>query len=279
MGKEIVLNMGDLRRLIKESSKNEFKPVMGDGVEKDNKSNNEKTYKDIENKIKGFDGGVKKDSKKNELPSKEDYNRTTLDYTPRVEPSKEYKERVEAQAKGYTSKMEEDNDIEKAAQFDEDGKILKQFKDSSNKINKEKSDLAHSGLQARELPKQESKTLYESQKLTPKKLTFKRKEFLNESHMLSCIPEAYKLAGQKIYMVDASDNEYLVECIRDEKNDCIETIVSSYRNLKKMNEQIERINNLFDYKSNTTSGRSNSTTQLNEEQQFKEIMNKLRSNK
>ena len=43
-----------------------------------------------------------------------------------------------------------------------------------------------------------------------------------------------------------------------------------------MNEQIERINNLFDYKSNTTSGRSNGTTQLNEEQQFKEIMNKLK---
>ena len=55
MGKEIVLNMGDLRRLIKESSKNEFKPVLGSNVEKDNKSNNDKTYKETETKIKNFE--------------------------------------------------------------------------------------------------------------------------------------------------------------------------------------------------------------------------------
>lgn len=278
MGKEIVLNMGDLRRFIKESSKNEFKPVLGSNVEKDNKSNNDKTYKETETKIKNFDGKVKKEEKKTLAP-KEDYNRTSLDYTPKNEPSKEYKEKVEAQAKGYTSKLEQENDIEKNAQFDEDGKILKHFKDSSEEINKKKAELAHSGLQARELEKPKTNTLYEGKTLVPKKLTFKRKEFLNEAHMLSCIPETYKQHGQKIYMIDASENEYLVECIKDDKNNTIETSVVSYRNQRKMNEQYNRINSLFDYKQGTTSGRSTNTTSLNEEQQFKELMDKMRNKK
>lgn len=275
MGKEIVMNMGDLRRLISESSKNEFKPVIGDNVEKNNKSNSEKTYKETEKKIKNYDGGVKEDKKT--LSSKTDYNRTTLDYTPRTEPDKSYKEKVEAQVKGYTSKMEQENGIEKNAEFDENGKILKQFKDSSNKMNDEKNEIAHSGLQARELPKPKSNTLYEGKYLVPKKLTFKRKEFLNESHMLSIIPEAYKIDGQRIYMVDSSENEYLVECIKNEDTGLIETEVVSFRNQRLMNEQIERINQLFNYKHNTTSGRSTLKTNLNENEQFKNIMDKVRN--
>lgn len=277
MVKEKVITVGELRRFIKESSKNEFNPVLGVGVEKDNKSNNEKTYKETERKIKDFDGGLS-DEKFAPLPPKEDYNRTTLDYTPRVEPSKEYKERVEAQAKGYTSKMEEKNGIEKSDQYDKEGKILKQFKDSSEKINKEKTELAHSGLQARELEKAAPKTLYENKKPVTKKLTFKR-EFLSESNMISKIPDVYKVDGQRIHMVDSANNEYIVECRKNEDNGLVEPFVVSFKNERLMNEQMDRINKLFEYKNGTTAGRTSKTTSLNEEQQFKCLMDSVRGKK
>ena len=47
---------------------------------------------------------------------KTDYNRTTLDSKFDVEPSKEYKDRVHAQAKGYTSVDAEKNKIEKTGE-------------------------------------------------------------------------------------------------------------------------------------------------------------------
>ena len=43
--------VSDLRRFIKESA-NEFKPVMGKDVAKDNQKNNEKAYKDMEKEAK-----------------------------------------------------------------------------------------------------------------------------------------------------------------------------------------------------------------------------------
>jgi hypothetical protein len=50
----------ELRRVIKESS-NEFKPVMGRNVEKDNKKINVKAYQEIENETRNYDGGATKD--------------------------------------------------------------------------------------------------------------------------------------------------------------------------------------------------------------------------
>lgn len=274
---ELVYKMGDLRRLIMESSGKDFSPVLGKNVEKDNKSNNEKTYKEIKKKVNKFDGGLGEE-KKSELPPKEDYNRTTLDFNPRTEPDKAYKEKIEAQAKGYTSKLEQDNGIEKAAQFDKDGKILKQFKGSSDKINKEKSDLAHAGLTANKLPKAEPNTLYENNVPKPKRLRFSRTHFLDEAQMLARIPEEYKVNGQKIYMVDAHDNEYIVECTQSKFSGAIETNIISHTNKTALNEQMKRINELFQYKSDTTSGRNSVIKQdaLNEEQQFKKLMDKVR---
>ena len=112
----------DLKRMISESA-SEFKPVIGPNVTSDNKKNSEKAYKEAEKQAKDLDGGLK-DPKKGKLADKEDANRTTLDYNPRTEPDKNFKEKVKAQAKGYTSTMEEKNKIEKAAEFDEDGKIF-----------------------------------------------------------------------------------------------------------------------------------------------------------
>ena len=274
-----VFNVGVIRHLIAESSKSEFQPKLGPNVESDNKSNNDKAYKDAEKRAKDYDGGLAKEAKK-ELPKKEDFNRTTIDYNPRVEPDKAWKEKVEAQAKGYTSKMEEDNGIEKAAQFDDEGKIYKQFKDENDQIQKERNALGTSGLVSREMDKKGmpnlKPTMTESVTPKPKRLLFKHRRFMNESQMLQLIPEEYKKNGQTIYMQDAHNNEYIVECVQSQLTGTIETQVKSYVNKDKINEQMNRIQELFNYNTKTTGGRNVKNTQLNETQEFRNLMNKLK---
>jgi hypothetical protein len=271
-------NVGYLKRLIAESSKNEFKPVLGPNVESDNKSNNGKSYKDAEKRAKDYDGGLGKE-KERELPKKEDFNRTTLDYNPRIEPDKNWKEKVEAQAKGYTSKAEEENGIEKAAEFDDKGKLFNQFKNANKEIEKEKNALATSGLVSREMDKKgvtnKKPTMTESA-LKPKKLLFKHRRFLNESQMLQLIPEEMKKNGQVIHMEDAHNNEYVVECVESKLTGTIETHVTSYKNKEKMNEQMNRIQQLFDYNSRNTNGRNVNPSKLNEDVEFMNLMNMTR---
>lgn len=234
----------DLKRMISEA-KSEFNPMLGVNVENDNKKNNEQAYKDAEKKAKDFDGGLK-EPKKEKLADKTDANRTTLDYNPRTEPDKNFKDKVKAQAKGYTSTMEEKNGIEKAAEFDDDSRIFNQLTKSGDKLTKEKEDLAHSGLVSKNLPKEEKNAMYETT-LKPKRLVFKHTKFINESYMLSRIPEEYKKVGQIIHMKDMVGNEYIVECEKSSTG-FIETNIKSYSNKELVNEQVGRIFELMDYK-------------------------------
>ena len=269
---QLTIKVGDIRRLISESS-NEFKAKLGPNVEADDKKNNEKSYKDAQKRAKDFDGGLT-DTKKQPLPKKEDGNRTTLDYNPRTEPDKAYKERVQAQAEGYTSKLEKENGIEKVGDFEGNKNILKQFTDTSDALNKAKTDLAHSGLQAREFPKSnfEKKTMYESETPKAKRLLFKRTKFMNESQVLSRIPEKYKIDGQVIHMCDKFDNEYIVECVRSEKSGFIETNIVSHSNKTAMNEQVKRIHELMGFKTDT----NERYDQINENKAFGDLLDTTR---
>lgn len=267
--------VGDIKRIIAESAQ-EFDAKLGPSVKSDNKKNNEKSYKDTEKKVKDYDGGLQPD-KKGDLPEKADYNRTTLDYNPRTAPSKEFKDKVNAQLKGFTSKLEEENKIEKADVYDRDGKIGKQLKDASDKINDEKEALGTSGIQGHNLKtdgKTEKKeTMYENKKPAAKRLVFKHTKFLNESQMLSRIPEEYKRDGQVIYMKDANDNEYMVECSKSTNTGLIEVDVVSYKNDKLMSEQLNRINELMDYETPATYAPSSMQTRIDESKKFGDIMN------
>ena len=66
------ISVSDLKKLIVEK-KDEFKAVIGDGVEADNKKNNNKSYKDSEKRT-----GAKEVTMKHNLPKKEDGNRQEL---------------------------------------------------------------------------------------------------------------------------------------------------------------------------------------------------------
>ena len=274
---QISYKVGDLKRIIAEQT-SEFKPVLGPNVISDNKKNNDKSYKDAEKAAKDYDGGLQPE-KKGELPEKTDGNRTTLDYNPRTEPDKSFKDKVDAQAKGYTSKLEMDNDIEKVGEFDKDGKIKKQFTDASDKINKVKKDLADSGIQGHNLKDEnkEKNTMYEQAKPKAKRLEFKHTKFLNEAHMLNRIPEEYKKDGQKIYMKDSVGNEYIVECTKSEATGFIETNVVGYNNPKLLAEQKERIEKLFDYETSKEFAPTTAKQRIEENRSFQEIMDLSRS--
>ena len=265
----------DLKRMISESA-SEFKPVIGPHVTSDNKKNSEKAYKEAEKQAKDFDGGLK-DPKKGKLADKEDANRTTLDYNPRTEPDKNFKERVKAQAKGYTSTMEEKNKIEKAAEFDEDGKIFNQLTKSSDELNKQKEDLAHSGLVSQNLPKQKKNTMYETA-LKPKRLVFKHTRFVNESYMLSRIPEEYKKDVQIIHMKDMNGNEYVVEC-QASSTGYIETNIKGYSNKELMNEQIKRISELMGYKTGDNLTESVKQSRADNDKNFENMFDIIRGAK
>lgn len=274
--KEYSYRVGDLKKLIRESS-NEFKPVLGSNVTRDNKKNNDKSYKDSEKRAKDFDGGLK-EPKKTELPKKEDANKTTLDYNPVNDPDKEYKERIKAQANGYTSKLEQDNKIDKIGEFDKNKDIEKQFSDSRDELDDKKTEIQRSGLTARNLPKSAfDKNHLNEGAPKPKRLIFKHTRFLNENQVLVRIPEEYKVDGQRIYMKDGYDNEYIVECSKS-KTGYVETNIVNYNNQKVLNEQVNRIHELFDYKSSNNFGKASYSDRVNESANFIDIMNNVRNN-
>lgn len=269
-----VINVGMFKKSIKEGA-NEFKAIIGAGVETENKKNNEKSYKDAEKRAKDYDGGLNKE-KTREIDRSDDINRTTLDYTPTGKVDDKYKKRIKAQAKGYTSELEEKNGIEKNGDFDDDSKIYNSLKNNAKERNKAKSDLEHSGIVSSNLPKKEKNTMYESKTLSPKRLVFKKTTFINEKQVLSRIPEEYKVDGQKIYMKDSKGNEYIVECAKCNYNGRIETTIVNYNNQTILNEKINRMKELFEYDSVKAYGNSNANMRVNESKNFNDLMNHAR---
>ena len=269
-----VINVGAFRKSLKEGT-SEFKARLGAGVETENKKNNDKSYKEASKRAKDYDGGLGKITKK-EIDRSDDNNRTTLDYTTKGKVDDKYTKRVKAQAKGYTSELEEKNGIEKNGEFDDDSRIYNSFKKNATERNKAKEDLEHSGIASSKLPTNPKNTMYENKTLTPKRLVFKKTTFVNEKQVLSRIPEEYKIDGQKIFMKDSKGNEYIVECAKCEYNGNIETIITNYNNQTILNEKLNRMKELFDYDSVKAYGSTNKDMRVNESKNFNNLMNHAR---
>ena len=205
--KEFVTTVGEMKKIIAESS-NEFKAKLGTGVESKEKEINGKAYSDAKKSAKDFDGGLSDEvGEKKAKFEKNDANRTTLDYEPE-NATPEYKKRIHAQAKGYTSTAEMNNGIEKTGDFSDNENIYKGLKKSGEELQNNEKEFKKSGLQAREWPDKvfekenmyESKdgfdmrqminrvksfeTLKEQNTTSIKTVHFKKTEFLNESHMI-----------------------------------------------------------------------------------------------
>lgn len=278
---EQTLTVKALKELIAESS-NEFKAVLGPNVESENKSNSGKAYSDAKKRAKDYDGGL---SKEVEIAKyeKNDGNKTTLDYTPE-NASDDYKKRVHAQVKGYSSVQEMENDIEKIDNFEDNDKIYQAIKKSGQEMHDNEENFKKTGLQASKMPKDtfkkgemyESKdgfdmrnlinTLKESsnkgertfiEKPSVKTVYFKKTSFLNEGHMVSRIPDEFKNEGTQFKMKDKHGTEYLVEWSNGKAN------ILNRNHKQKIDETLNAYSHLSSYKGEEYNI-SNNKTRINE---------------
>lgn len=244
--------------LVKESS--ESKPVIGKGVIKTDAKNNVKAVEDIMKQAKEYDH-VSEDKRDTNTELGKDMNKTTLDVEFSNEPSKEYKERVKAQAHGFASVNDEKNSSSKDnPSLDYEGN--KNFYNNVEKNAKErteyKSEYHHSGLKSHNLPKEDTKikTVFKESKVM-KRLVFKNTVFLNEENVKKRVPEDYKIDENRFYMKDSIGNEYLVECHKDRDFNFVHTDATLVKASPKLvNEELERIKALTSYSSNKYLGES-----------------------
>lgn len=265
---ERVYTINELKTLISESA-SQFKAKIGDGVDSSNKKENKKTYSDTKSKVKNFDGGGDEYKENRNLPKKEDGNKTTLDNLIDGDISKETEDRLKSQASGYTSTLEKKNGIEKIGEFSD--KTYNQFKQAGKEISKNIETAKSSGLTASKAPKGTFKKndLYgESKKISV--LNFKNTTFLNESQMISRIPDEYKFEGNRFKVKDSDSNEFIVEWKEGEAS------ILSYENKKKLNESIAKFQKLSAYSSKTQFKNSTSQSRLNESKEFGKILDKAR---
>lgn len=269
---EQIISVKALKNLISESS-NEFKAKIGPNVESEDKKNNGKAYSDAKKRAKDYDGGLSKEVGEEKAKfEKKDGNKTLLDYNPE-NASDDYKKRVHAQMKGYTSVAEMENGIEKCGDFSDNDNIYKGIKKSGEEMHKNEEDFKASGLQANKMPRKtfvkgemyESKEgvdmrnmintlkeasympkpiLKENAKL--KTVYFKKTTFLNEEHMTSRIPDEFKNEGEQFKMKDKNGTEYIVEWNHGKAE------ILSYENKQKINETMEKFHHITNYKSNMT---------------------------
>lgn len=264
----IKIKVGDLRRTIKEA--NEFKPVVfGDD---ETKKINNKAYSDITKETSKYDGGLTKSNRKigGGIGATDNKGMHDLTYDSINKP---FQDRVKSQMKGYTSKDAEDNhknDDFGNATFDDNGKIYDAAKDHAKAVKQGKDTAAEIGLTGSKLKQSDiednDKTMYENKKI--KRLTFKT-QFISEGHMLSKVPDELKVEGKRFIMKDTADNEYLVEWSNREPK------VTKKVNMTLVNEQKNRIKELWGYKS-PESSHSTSSFRVQENKGFTDMVNRAR---
>jgi len=267
---ERTLKVADIRKVIREANetKNEFKPVYGKDVVSKNKMINTDAYKEIEKATKNYDGGVK-NSKKDVSAVTPANNRgmSDLEYD---SISKPFKDKVKSQLKGYTSKEAEElhkNDPFGNATFNDNEDILKHAREAKKEHDKTKTDGLVGSKYKKETEELRS-TIGESKKIS--RIKFKRTEFLSEGHMLSKIPDEYKVKNRRFIMEDSCDNRYIIEW-NDEK-----PIVEKCLNERLVNEEINKIKSLYNYHSSDYYVKTTPISRVNEGNEFSNMLDRAR---
>lgn len=278
--------IGDLKERIRENAeksksvskksvleaKNEFEPVFGKNVPQDNKKINSQAYSDIKKETGNYDGGLNGRNSKKGVSVTPANNRgmSDLDYD---SVSKPFKEKVKSQIKGYTSTENEKlhkNDEFGNAYYDSND-LSKDIADHAKEAKKESDKSKTDGLVGSKYKKEteeNSDTMFESKKIS--KIQFKHTQFLSEGHMLSKVPDEFKVEGKRFIMKDTADNEYLVEWTDKKPN------VTKKLNKTLVNEEMNRIKSLYGYKSKDYFTTTNPTTRVNENKEFSDMLNKAR---
>lgn len=242
--------IGELLQINEESARNEFKPKFGNGAER-NSNNNDKAVKEIIKNASELDKDAQREDKpvkpKVEFP---DYNKTTLDVNFEYEPDDAWKERVKAQVEGYPSvQNKEKNGYDQSLGFDGNENFYKARKEMSKDRNDLDTIERESGLKAR-IKKDEidysNKTPFNEAKQI-KRLKFKNTIFLSESHLLSKVPEDYRIDENRFYMQDKTGTDYLIECKADPFGYVHMEVVNKF-NKQVINEELEKMKKLAGYR-------------------------------
>lgn len=254
-------SVSELKRIVAESA-DEFKPKFGlKDLQSDNKKINDKAYKDMEKETKSYDGGARNEKKNINYPFSDNRGMEDLQYD---NINDDFKKRVKSQMKGYVSvdaETKHKNDSYGNSEFNE----IKGIEDKAKELQKGKDVAKQIGLTSKEINKKDfednQKSVFENKVTT---IRFKNTTFITENHMLTKVPDNFKIEGKTFVMKDKVNNEYLVEWYE-------EPIVT---NRSKINEQKNRIQELFNYKrseSNTTN-----ESRLTEDKKFSDILGKAR---
>ena len=253
-------------------AKNEFEPVFGKNVPQDNKKINTQAYSDIKKETGKYDGGLGSDRHKKGESVTPANNRgmSDLDYD---SISKPFKDKVKSQLKGYTSAENEKlhkNDEFGNAYYDSNN-LSKDIADHAKEAKKEKDKSKTDGLVSskyKDETEKNSDSMFESKKIS--KIQFKHTQFLSEGHMLSKVPDEFKVEGKRFIMKDTADNEYLVEWTDKKPN------ITKKLNKTLVNEEMKRIKSLYGYKSKDYFTTTNSQSRMNESKEFSDMLNKAR---
>ena len=252
-------------------TKQEFEPVFGKNVPKDNKKINDDAYKEIKKEAGAYDGGLGAERKKGEsITTANNRGMSDLDYD---SISKPFKDKVKSQLKGYPSaeaeKMHKNDEFGNA--YYDSNNLSKDIANHAKEAKKEKDRSKTDGLVSskyKDETEKNSDTMFESKKIT--KLQFKHTQFLSEGHMLSKVPDELKVEGKRFIMKDTADNEYLVEWTAKKPN------VTKKINKTQVNEEMNRIKALYGYKSKDYFTTTNSQSRMNENKEFSDMINKAR---
>lgn len=252
-------------------TKNEFEPVFGKNVPKDNKKINSDAYKEITKETGAYDGGLSNETKKGEsITTANNRGMSDLRYD---SISKPFKDKVKSQLKGYPSaeaEKEHKNDEFGNAYYDSNN-LSKDIADHAKEAKKESDKSKTDGLVGSKYKKEteeNDETMFESKKIT--KLQFKHTQFLSEGHMLSKVPDELKVEGKRFIMKDTADNEYLVEWTDKKPN------VTKKINKTQVNEEMNRIKALYGYKSKDYFTTTSTQSRMNENKEFSDVLNKAR---
>ena len=162
-----ILTKGEFMAILEESAKNEFKAKFGNGAKR-NSQDNEKATSEIRKKAEAYDNaGRKPEPKRKNVVDQPDWNKTTMDVNFEYEASDAYKERVMAQAMGYPSVFNmENNDYDPALDFEGNKRFFDTRKKTSSDKNKRDTVERESGLKAKEkkdVIDYNNKTMYEGE--------------------------------------------------------------------------------------------------------------------
>lgn len=259
--------VSELRRMIKESS-NEFKPKLGNNVEKENKANNEKAYKDAQKNIETYDGGVKQSKAKSKsLKYPNDGNRgmANLEYDNEGGLPEKFVADNRSRLKGYVSDMDEKLHSKDATpvEYNDHPEVV----DHAKKVKDKRIEASLRGITSKPEDKKEIEQLrslaFEEKAPTYR---FKRTVFLNEEHMLSIMPDESKKENKKSIVEDMRGTQYYV-IWHEDKPEVV--------NKTKVNEDYNKAVSLMGFKSKEL--HTTNRQRVNEDKMVENMMNKIRS--